>query len=154
MQPSLRLLAILATAHSATAQYATAAMMRFSCSQLVVERMDPLVSPGLMQSGHLHQIVGGNSFNASMTPVEYDPSAQSTCTSCTFSEDFSNYWTAVMYFRAKNGSFHRVPQMVNLGLEGNAGITVYYIPPYDGKTKVTAFKPVRLIERLLRTEQD
>ncbi|EON97330.1 hypothetical protein UCRPA7_7173 [Phaeoacremonium minimum UCRPA7] len=31
--------------------------------------------------------------------------------------------------------------MVNLGLEGNGGVTVYYIPPYDGKTKVTAFKP-------------
>lgn len=33
--------------------------------------------------------------------------------------------------------------MTNLGLKGdNGGLTVYYIPPYDGKTKVTAFKPV------------
>lgn len=33
--------------------------------------------------------------------------------------------------------------MLNLGLEGgDGGITVYYIPPYDGKTTVTAFKPV------------
>ncbi|KAH8883181.1 hypothetical protein GQ53DRAFT_664329 [Thozetella sp. PMI_491] len=120
---------------------ATAAMLRFSCSQLVIERIDPLVSPGMVGSPHNHQIVGGNSFNATMTPVEYDPSQQSTCTSCTFSEDFSNYWTANLYFRARNGTFKRVPQMVNLGLEGNAGITVYYIPPYDGKTNVTAFKP-------------
>ncbi|KAI1858027.1 uncharacterized protein JN550_012920 [Neoarthrinium moseri] len=48
---------------------ATAAMMRFQCSRLVVERVDPL------------------------------------------------------------------------GLKGEEGITVYYIPPYDGKTKVKAFPP-------------
>lgn len=33
--------------------------------------------------------------------------------------------------------------MTNLGLRGkNGGLTIYYIPPYDGKTSVTAFKPV------------
>jgi hypothetical protein len=38
-----------------------------------------------------------------------------------------------------------VPQMTNLGLKGkNGGLTIYYIPPYDGKTNVTAFKPVSL----------
>lgn len=124
---------------------ATAAMMRFGCSKLVIERLDPLVQPGVLGSGHAHQIVGGNAFNASMTPVVDDPSSLSTCTSCTFSEDFSNYWTANLYFRARNGTFKRVPQMVNLGLEGNEGITVYYIPPYDGVTNVTAFKPVSLL---------
>ena len=121
---------------------ATAAMMRFQCNRLVVERLDPLVSPGLVGSPHNHQIVGGNSFNATMTAVKYDPSVESTCTSCTFSEDFSNYWTANLYFRARNGSYKRVPQLVNLGLEGREGITVYYIPPYDGVTKVTAFQKV------------
>lgn len=35
--------------------------------------------------------------------------------------------------------------MVNMGLKADGGITVYYIPPYDGKSKVTAFKPVRII---------
>jgi len=129
-------------AREAAAQFAQAAMMRFQCNQLVVERLDPLVNPGMLQSTHLHQIVGGNSFNATMTPVEYDPPTKSTCTSCTFSEDFSNYWTANLYFHHKNGSFKRVPQYVNLGLRGKEGVTVYYIPPYDGKTKVTAFKPV------------
>ncbi len=134
--------AALFSAHSASAQFATAAMMRFQCNQLVIERLDPLVNPGALQSPHLHQIVGGNSFNASMEPGVFDPAERSTCTTCSFSEDFSNYWTANIYFRAKNGSFKRVPQMVNLGLRGHGGITVYYIPPYDGKTKVTAFKPV------------
>jgi hypothetical protein len=124
-------------------QYATAAMMRFECSQLVIERLDPLVQPGTTPSTHLHQIVGGNSFNATMTPKEFDPSKESTCTSCTYSEDFSNYWTAALYFKARNGTFKRVPQLTNLGLQGkNGGITVYYIPPYDGKTNVTAPPPV------------
>ena len=121
---------------------ATAAMLRFSCSKLVIERLDPLVNPGVVGTPHNHQIVGGNSFNASMDPAVMDPAAESTCTSCTFSEDFSNYWTANLYFQARNGSFKRVPQLVNLGLGGNEGVTVYYIPPYDGKTKVTAFKQV------------
>jgi hypothetical protein len=73
-----------------------------------------------------------------------DLSKIATCTSCTFSEDFSNYWTAVMYFRAQNGTFKRVPQMGNQYLEKQrGGMTIYYIPPYDGKSKTTAFRPVR-----------
>ena len=103
-----------AAPHTAMAQFAQAAMMRFQCSRLVVERMDPLVTPGMIQSPHIHQIVGGDSFNATMTPVEYDPSVESTCTTCSFSEDFSNYWTANLYFKARNGTYKRVPQMVNL----------------------------------------
>lgn len=35
------------------------ALLRFQCSQLVVERLDPLVAPGSIPSPHLHQIVGG-----------------------------------------------------------------------------------------------
>lgn len=47
-----------------------------------------------------------------------------TCTTCTFSEDFSNYWTAVLYFRARNGTFKRVPQKGNVNFEtANGGIT-------------------------------
>ncbi|TFK21426.1 hypothetical protein FA15DRAFT_597895 [Coprinopsis marcescibilis] len=37
------------------------ALIRFPCSQLVTERSDPLVTPGMV-SPHLHQIVGGVSF--------------------------------------------------------------------------------------------
>jgi hypothetical protein len=117
-------------------------LMRFGCSQLVVDRLDPLVNPGAVPSPHMHQIVGGNSFNASMMPVDYDPTKVSTCTSCTYSEDFSNYWTANVYFRARNGSFKRVPQVANLGLGVKGGITVYYIRGYQASARVTAFKPV------------
>lgn len=107
-------LAFAAAPYTAVAQFSPAAMMRFQCSKLVVERLDPLVTPGMIQSPHIHQIVGGDSFNATMTPVEYDPSVESTCTTCSFSEDFSNYWTANLYFKARNGTYKRVPQMVNL----------------------------------------
>lgn len=35
------------------------ALLRFPCSQLTVQRLDPLVNPGQVPSAHLHQIVGG-----------------------------------------------------------------------------------------------
>jgi hypothetical protein len=54
----------------------------------------------------------------------------------------SNYWTAALYFRAQNGTFKRVQQYANIGLIQRGGMTVYYIPPYDGISTVTAFKPV------------
>jgi hypothetical protein len=123
-------------------QFATASMLRFQCSQLVIDRIDLLVQPDIAPSTHMHQIVGGNTFNVSMPAPELDPSLTATCTTCDFSEDLSNYWTANLYFTARNGTFKRVPQMVNLGLSGREGITVYYIPPYDGKSTVTAFPKV------------
>jgi hypothetical protein len=45
-------------------QYVSAQnMLRFGCSQLTIERADPLVTPGQNPSPHTHQIIGGNSFN-------------------------------------------------------------------------------------------
>lgn len=115
-------------------------MLRFACSQLVVDRIDPLVNPGQKYTPHLHQIVGGNSLNVTMDPATHDQAALSTCTSCTFKEDLSNYWTAVLFFRSKNGTFKRVPQVGNGGPQGQlvnkGGMDIYYIP--SGKT--TAFK--------------
>ncbi|KAF2750579.1 hypothetical protein M011DRAFT_174794 [Sporormia fimetaria CBS 119925] len=132
------ILALFASHASAQPPFNIPPMMRFQCSQLVIDRIDPLVNPGSVPSPHLHQIVGGNSFRPLMT---HDLPASSTCTTCTFSEDFSNYWTAVLYFRARNGTFMRVPQVQEIALPGNGGITVYYIPSTDNSTAVTAFKP-------------
>jgi hypothetical protein len=157
------LLSLMLTAHSAVAapshglmarQFATASMLRFQCSQLVIDRIDPLVQPGIAPSTHNHQIVGGNAFNVSMPPLELDPSLSATCTTCDFAEDLSNYWTANLYFKARNGTFKRVPQMVNLGLNGREGVTVYYIPPYDGKSTVTAFPKVCRTQLRLLTITD
>lgn len=121
------------------------ALLRFPCAQLVIDRLDPLVNPGQAPSPHLHQILGGNSFNITMDPKK-DMAAESTCTSCQFSEDLSNYWTAVLYFRAKNGTYKRVPQAPNAGFDGvNGGMTVYYMQDglynFQQTSKVVAFKP-------------
>ncbi|TVY81282.1 hypothetical protein LSUE1_G004035 [Lachnellula suecica] len=123
----------------------SSALIRFQCSQLVTQRLDPLVQPGLMPSTHVHQIVGGDSFNVTMSP-DKDMPGESTCTTCEFSEDFSNYWTAILYFRARNGTYKRVPQRANAGFEGAAGggMTVYYMQDalYDTAqlSNVTAFQ--------------
>ncbi|KAK3314293.1 hypothetical protein B0H66DRAFT_577936 [Apodospora peruviana] len=119
-------------------------MLRFGCSQLVIDRIDPLVNPDTAPSPHLHQVIGGNAFNVSVPSADIGELA--TCTSCSYAEDMSNYWTANMYFKARNGSFKRVPQIPNRLLFGDkfttetsGGFVVYYVSP--GKGGVTAFKP-------------
>lgn len=107
------------------------AALRFGCSTVSIQRLDPLVEPGSAPSAHVHQIVGGNAFNASMNG---DIGEQATCTTCAYTEDLSNYWTAALYFRHENGSYKKVPQYPNaqLGYEGDnatdikGGMTIYY----------------------------
>jgi hypothetical protein len=141
MRQSVSLAAVSLLAGSASAQN----MLRFACSQLVVDRVDPIVNPGQRFTPHLHQIVGGDSFNLTMEPVVYDPATRSKCTSCSFVQDNSNYWTAVMFFKHKNGSYMRVPQTGNGGPQGklinDGGLDIYYMQ----SGKVTSFKPVSLL---------
>ncbi|KAK0630521.1 hypothetical protein B0T17DRAFT_590009 [Bombardia bombarda] len=118
--------------------------LRFGCSQITVERLDPLINPGEFPTPHMHQVVGGNAFNASMPST--DISQVASCTTCGPADDFSNYWTANLYFKARNGSLKRVPQVPNRFLfqdkfttQISGGIVVYYIAPK--KNTVTAFKP-------------
>jgi hypothetical protein len=66
-------------------------------------------------------------------------------------EDFSNYWTASIYFRSPdNGTFTRVPQMANGRLNGtmleqDGGITVYYMAPFSGRNmKMKAMQTVSI----------
>jgi hypothetical protein len=83
-----------------------------------------------------------------MDPFTIDPPAQSSCTSCLYKEDTSNYWTASIYFRSpENGTFKRVPQKANGRLNGtlleqDGGLTIYYMRPFGGSTNTTAMKPV------------
>ncbi|KAH8665217.1 hypothetical protein BGZ60DRAFT_565367 [Tricladium varicosporioides] len=103
--------------------------LRFPCSTLTIQRLDPVVQPGMTPSAHVHHIVGGNAFNATMTG---DVGARASCTTCQMAEDFSNYWTAQLYFKhPTNGSYHRVPivpvQPLLGGSDGaKGGLTVYY----------------------------
>jgi len=70
-----------------------------------------------------------------------DVSKLASCTSCSFTQDLSNYWTAAVYFRAQNGTYKRVPQMANDQIgKSNGGLTIYYTAP--GPNTTTAFKPV------------
>lgn len=98
-----------------------------------------LVFPGQTTAGHLHQFNGGNGLNYTLDKADVAP--ESTCTTCTFAENFSNYWTATLFFKARNGTFHQVQQVPNVGFEeGTGGVTVYYAYPDDGR-KVTSFPP-------------
>ncbi|KAH8163480.1 hypothetical protein CIB48_g4763 [Xylaria polymorpha] len=104
--------------------------LRFGCSSLTIQRIDPVVEPGQTPSAHVHHIVGGNAFNASMTG---DVGERGTCTTCEMAEDFSNYWTAVLYFKhPTNGSYHRVPVKNNAALAAGTtgGMTIYYTPGF------------------------
>ncbi|CAG8954747.1 hypothetical protein HYFRA_00004672 [Hymenoscyphus fraxineus] len=119
-------------------------MLRFGCSQIVIDRIDPLVNPDMLPSPHMHQVVGGNAFNVSIPST--DVSNIADCTSCSYADDLSNYWTANLYFKARNGTYKRVPQVPNRLLfndkfttQTSGGFVVYYVS--DGKKKVTAFKP-------------
>jgi hypothetical protein len=53
-----------------------------------------------------------------------------------------------MFFKHKNGSYHRIPQVGNGGPQGQlinkGGLDVYYIP----SGKVTAFKAVSMAGRI------
>jgi hypothetical protein len=125
--------------------------LRFGCSQLSIQRLDPVVEPGNLPSAHVHQIVGGNAFNATMTG---DIGEKGTCTTCAFSEDFSNYWTAVLYFKHENGTYKRVPIYPNAMLGDGTrdavqgGMTIYYTQKdfnSNGNQKIRSFPPVCIL---------
>ncbi|KAM7192342.1 protein of unknown function (DUF1996) domain containing protein [Naviculisporaceae sp. PSN 640] len=148
MHWSLQVLTAFAGVANAAPQFgfggSRSTMLRFGCSQLVIDRIDPLVNPGSLPSPHLHQVVGGNAFNVSMPNA--DIAELATCTTCSFTEDLSNYWTANVYFKARNGSYKRVPQIPNRLLfndrfttETDGGFVVYYVSP--GQNGVTPFRP-------------
>lgn len=88
---------------AAGALAADTTMLRFGCAQIAIDRIDPLVNPGVAPSPHMHQIVGGDAFNTTIAST--DVASLATCTSCNFADDFSNYWTANVYFKARNGSY-------------------------------------------------
>ena len=129
---------VLTLAASAPSQ----AALRFGCGTVSIQRLDPLVEPGKTPSAHLHQIVGGNAFNATMSG---DIGNQGTCTTCTFSEDFSNYWTAVMFFKhPTNGSYKRVPIMENdalpAGINGGMLMCIWLRCPEWHHHQLTSFE--------------
>jgi hypothetical protein len=74
---------------------------------LVIERLDPILSPGQV-SNHVHSIVGANSFASTM---DYAQTQKATCSTVSPIVDKSVYWMPNLYFHdPNNGSFIRVPE--------------------------------------------
>ena len=65
-------------------------------SEIVMGRMDPIVSPGVA-SGHVHAVQGGGGFALDMTNQQ--AVSNSSCTSAYLKADKSNYWTPALYFQ-------------------------------------------------------
>ncbi|KAF9043060.1 hypothetical protein BJ165DRAFT_219234 [Panaeolus papilionaceus] len=94
----------------------TFAWFRVACTDPLVQvRLDPIVSPGVSPSNHVHTVHGANKFALNST---FDTLRTSTCTSCLVAQDLSNYWFPKLYFRdPQTGKFEEVP---------NGGLLVYY----------------------------
>lgn len=98
------------------------AFWRLPCkAPLLVERADPIVNPG-KPSGHLHTIMGGNGFGFDM---DYADTQASTCSSCTVTKDFSNYWVPSLFYQGADGKFQSVKQI--------GGGLIYYLQRSDPK---------------------
>jgi hypothetical protein len=76
-----------------------------ACAPLAIQRSDPLISPGVA-SGHVHGIVGGNSFSRNMGAPK--AAVVNTATSCNVDIDHSNYWVPVLYHIRPDGEYELV----------------------------------------------
>jgi hypothetical protein len=87
---------------------------------LISTRLDPIVQPGVA-STHLHNILGGNRFNAT-----YDPAflLSSTCTTSPVAVDKSSYWAPAMYFMNKTTNPMTYTRIAS-------GFNIYYLPRGD-----------------------
>ena len=91
---------------------------------LVVERADPILSPGAVSS-HVHRVIGGSNFGVEIPSSDY--LRESECTSSGIQEDKSAYWFPQLYFEYADGSFELV----------NGGPVIYYLyPDQSGQTTI------------------
>lgn len=111
------------------------AFWRMPCpGRLVLERVDPIISPGKV-SGHVHTVSGGSGFGFSTNFLQQRASA---CSSCPIKQDKSVYWTPKLYYMSEDGQFEDVPQAG----EGNGitgGMTVYYLQRGSDASNLTTF---------------
>jgi len=112
------------------------AWFRVACTTpLVTERIDPIISPGINPSNHVHTVHGGKNFAANAT---YDTLLASSCSSCEVAQDKTNYWFPKLYFHDKqNNTFEEV---------ADGGLLIYYqnrgdLDPSNGGPGLTAFPP-------------
>ncbi|EIW82574.1 hypothetical protein CONPUDRAFT_120670 [Coniophora puteana RWD-64-598 SS2] len=113
------------------------AWFRVACTTpLVTERIDPIVSPGVIGTNHVHTVHGSSGFSATSNTTDL---RAGSCTSCEVSpQDMSAYWFPKLYFKdPADGHFEEVP---------NGGLLVYYLQRGDqekinGGPGLTAFPP-------------
>ncbi|KAF7351502.1 WSC domain protein [Mycena sanguinolenta] len=98
------------------------AWFRVACTDpLVQERLDPIISPGVVPSQHVHTIHGASNFGPNYT---YNSLRASSCTNCEVEQDLSNYWFPKLYFQD--------PQTKLFEPVDNGGLLVYYQNRGDG----------------------
>ena len=82
----------------------------YSAPPLVVERVDPVISPGQV-SNHVHTVIGANGFAPSM---DFAQTQKADCSTIPVKADKSNYWMPSLYYQSPhNGSFTRAPETSN-----------------------------------------
>ena len=69
------------------------------CGTITTQRLDPIVFPNYSPAGHVHAIVGADTFSHNVT---YEDLQTSTCTTCNVLTDKSNYWVPQLYVHKKS----------------------------------------------------
>ena len=115
LQPakSLRWLAILFTIVAQAAHEGSFFRISARGGPLVSEMVDPIMSPAVTPSNHVHEVFGGDGWKPDWT---FNNAKGGSCNNMGPTSDFSNYWFPALYHQGGDGSFTRVP----------AGLIVYY----------------------------
>lgn len=107
MVPTTTTTALIAAATLLQAAYAQDVFDTFTvnCQPLTVQRRDPLVQPGADLSDHVHSVIGGTAFSASLDPTK---ALASGATTCDKELDHSVYWTPQLYHITADGKYEIV----------------------------------------------
>ncbi|ODN96408.1 hypothetical protein L198_04122 [Cryptococcus wingfieldii CBS 7118] len=71
---------------------------------LINARLDPIIFPGQV-SAHVHHVIGSSAFIASEF---FEDSQTANCTTANLIDDLSNYWSPMLYYKWKNGSYSAI----------------------------------------------
>lgn len=90
---------------------ATRAFWILDHGSLTQDRLDPIVEAGRVSS-HVHNIVGGSAFAATL---DASTMARSNCTTSPVQADRSNYWVPQLYHRDATNGVSRVEHVLSPG---------------------------------------
>ncbi|KAJ7718666.1 hypothetical protein B0H16DRAFT_1678161 [Mycena metata] len=110
----------------------TNAWFRVSCTDpLVQERLDPIISPGVNPSNHVHTISGGSNFNPTYT---YNNLRASSCTNCLVAQACLQRPIPAMIMLTASTGFEQLldPKTKLFEPVPDGGLLVYYQNRGDG----------------------